>query len=125
MHLPHQKRTLLLLLLLCLGIVVFALLALDYETASAYPIFPFVLGGRIALITACSNGLLLAITPPRPGLFMFMTGVSTLHPFFALHPGALVLGDYVPGGACACPNGCCKCGAISAQGTIGHIGTGI
>lgn len=79
-------------------------------------------GGRILNVTSCANGRLLAIGLPRPGLFMW-TPVTLTYSWYQIRTGPWALGAYTPGGACVCPNGCCKCGAIPALGTMTIIGT--
>jgi len=122
MTLPLQKPSTF-LLLLCISILSFAILGLDFGIARASLLPGF--GGTVYNLTPCANGFLFLVGPPRPGLFMFMTGLSKLYAFFLPHPGAWVLGNYFFGGACVCPYYNCYAGAISANGTILHMGTSL
>ena len=73
-------------------------------------IIPF--GGNILVAVPCTNGLLITVGPPRPGVFLYQPGVSVIHENFILKPGAKVLGIAIPGGVCVLPV------PIPAEGTI-------
>ena len=102
---------------LLLGLI---FLSFIFWTESAQAILGF--GGRILHLTPCANGTLIAIGPPRSGLFMGMPGTLTFA-WRQLRPGPWALGSYVPGGTCVCPYGQCEVGAIPALGTMKAIGT--
>jgi len=80
-------------------------------------------GGRILYTVPCVTGMLVAIGPPRPGLFMWMPGTLTFSWYQQWRPGPWALGTYFPGGACVCPYYQCWAGAIPALGTMIMIGT--
>ena len=79
-------------------------------------------GGRILYTVPCATGMLVAIGPPRPGLFMWMPTTLT-YSWYQLRPGPWALGAYFLGGSCACPYGNCEAGAIPALGTMIVVGT--
>jgi len=81
-------------------------------------------GGRILYTVPCATGMLVAVGPPRPGLFMWMPTTLT-YSWYQIRQGPWALGGYVLGGACACPYGNCEVGAIPALGTMIVIGTSL
>ncbi len=93
------------------------------KTANAQLGVPF--GGWIvnAVWCLCSGGILLTISPPVPGTFVFQFGRSI--PFAygqVFRPGPAVLGTWTPGGICSTGFFCTP---IPAMGTIGIIGTSL
>lgn len=104
---------------LLLGLI---FLSFIFWAKSAQAILGF--GGKILNITPCANGSLIAVGPPRSGLFMWTLGTRTFA-WRQLRPGPWALGSYVPGGSCVCPYGQCEIGAIPALGTMTTIGTSL
>lgn len=74
-------------------------------------------GGPITLITPCSNGLMIVIGPPAPGVFMLSPG-TRVYAFWTIGIESLVLGNYVPSGACVIPPV-----IIPTMGTMTMLGT--
>jgi hypothetical protein len=88
-------------------------------------LLPF--GGWIVNVVwcSCSMGILLTVSPPVPGTYVFQFGRSI--PFAmgqVFRPGPAVLGTWTPGGVCAVFVGF-GCAPIPAMGTIGIIGTSL
>lgn len=52
------------------------------------------IGGKILFAEICCNGIKITVGPPKPGVFLYVPGVSKLYPNFKiLIPGTWVLGS--------------------------------
>lgn len=90
-------------------------------SVSAAPVF----GGRIMAVIpcTCSPGMAIIVGPPKPGILLFIPGVSRLFNNRRPFPGSWTLGDYSFGGICLqiASHGCFPYPIV--QGTILKIGT--
>ena len=73
-------------------------------TFAALPFGPF--GGRVIAEVACLNGILLAIGPPTPGLYLLPPTAAIFSWYAPIIPN-WVLGTSFPGGTCHCPSDGC------------------
>lgn len=80
-------------------------------------------GGRITSIKFCFEGLMLTLSPPSPGTYLFSYG-TRLYAFYMIRPGVWLLGKRRPGGRCSFPCGIHVC-TIPTQYTIIETGTSI
>lgn len=120
-----KKKNILLIIGTALIAVLLIFLAY-YHIVSAIPGLPF--GGFVYSVTpcSCSGSFLLHVSPPVPGDYLYVPGLTTVYPWYQI-PRSLVwlLGDFFPGGACwiwvsADPP---YCAPIPAVGTINFVGT--
>ncbi len=97
--------------------------ALLFSSAYALPFLP--VGGKIIFVyeCACSGGYAILVGPPRGGIFLVQTGISRVYRWWALVPGANVVGRAIPGGVCSA--GTAACFPIPVQGTILQIGSSL
>ncbi len=95
----------------------------NYKIKKADASLPLPFGGRITAIVYCTNGILVTVGPPLPGMFMFQFGVTTPFAFYQFYrPGPAIKGTYVPGGACVLPP---PSPPIPATGTMIMAGTSL
>jgi len=119
----HKKKILIGILIIVLLLTV--LIFLPSKKLNAVAFLPF--GGVITTVTycPCSSNLLVTVTGPVSGNFVFQPGVSILFPFGQIYrPGPFILGTFAPGGACMMfkRRGCF---ALPSTGTIGIVGTSL
>jgi len=61
------------------------------ESADALGLFTN-FGGKITTVVPCTNGVLITVVGPKPGVFLYKYFVSKLYPAFQLLPKAKVIG---------------------------------
>lgn len=86
-------------------------------------------GGRIITIFPCTftpGTLVLTISPPRGGSYLYIPGVSRLFSYFSLKLGSWALGSASPGATCFYwteSHGDWNVSSFSVPGTIIMMGT--
>ena len=119
-----MKRENFLPLSLTVALVVLSLV-LPYR-APAQGIFNF--GGLIyaTIPCTCSGNFIIIVGQPKGGVFAFQSGVTRPYAWGAFHPGAWVLGNYVPGAVCLQWAGKkCIPNPIYPIGTMTIVGTSV
>lgn len=81
-------------------------------------------GGRVIAILpcTCTGGFAILLGFPRPGFYLFQSGISRLYKNFIILPGSQVLGNAVVTGVCLTALACVP---IPTIGTILKVGTSL
>ncbi len=118
MSFNSRKKILLFFILLFLVTGIF-----NYKIKKTGALIPLPFGGRIGAVVYCLNGVLITVSPPRPGLLMFGFAVTVPFAYYQFYrPGPAIKGTYIEGGECVLPP---PAPPIPAMGTMLMVGTSL
>ncbi len=95
----------------------------NYKIKKADALIPLPFGGRIIAVVPCTNGILVTVSPPWPGMFMFEFAATVPFAYYQFYrPGPAIKGTYFAGGSCILPP---PAPPIPAMGTMIIVGTSL
>lgn len=118
MKFNSRKKILFLFIFLFLAAGIF-----NYKIKKTDALIPLPFGGRIGAIVICTNGILVTVSLPRPGVFLYQFVSTIPFAYYQFYrPGPAIKGTYFEGGECVLPP---PAPSIPAMGTMIIAGTSL